>query len=49
MGRAAAFTGTDRHDWAGSLAGEHYAVQGNILAGRRVVEGYGRRLRSRRR
>jgi uncharacterized Ntn-hydrolase superfamily protein len=35
--RAAAFTGTDRHDWAGSLAGEHYAVQGNSLAGRRVV------------
>jgi uncharacterized Ntn-hydrolase superfamily protein len=38
MGRAAAFTGTDCHDWAGSLTGEHYAVQGNILAGRRVVE-----------
>ncbi len=37
-GRAAAFTGEDCHDWAGSLTGEYYAVQGNILAGRQVVE-----------
>jgi uncharacterized Ntn-hydrolase superfamily protein len=37
-GRAAAFTGEDCHDWAGSLTGEHYAIQGNILAGRQVVE-----------
>ncbi|MBA2619477.1 MAG: DUF1028 domain-containing protein [Rubrobacter sp.] len=37
-GRAAAFTGEDCHDWAGSLTGEHYAIQGNILAGREVVE-----------
>jgi uncharacterized Ntn-hydrolase superfamily protein len=37
-GRAAAFTGEDCHDWAGSLTGEHYAIQGNILAGSQVVE-----------
>jgi uncharacterized Ntn-hydrolase superfamily protein len=37
-GRAAAFTGEACHDWAGSLTGEHYAIQGNILAGRQVVE-----------
>jgi len=37
-GRAAAFTGEDCHDWAGSVTGEHYAIQGNILAGRQVVE-----------
>ena len=37
-GHAAAFTGEGCHDWAGSLTGEHYAIQGNILAGRQVVE-----------
>ena len=37
-GRAAAFTGEGCHDWAGSLTGEYYAIQGNILAGRQVVE-----------
>jgi len=37
-GNAAAFTGGDCHDWAGSLIGEHYAIQGNILAGRQIVE-----------
>jgi uncharacterized Ntn-hydrolase superfamily protein len=37
-GYGAAFTGEDCHDWAGSLTGEHYAIQGNILAGRQVVE-----------
>lgn len=30
--------GTDCHDWAESLTGGHYAVQGNTLTGRRVVE-----------
>ena len=37
-GHAAAFTGEDCHDWARSLIGDHYAIQGNILAGRQVVE-----------
>jgi uncharacterized Ntn-hydrolase superfamily protein len=37
-GHAAALTGGDCHDWAGSLTGDHYAIQGNILAGRQVVE-----------
>jgi len=38
MGHAAAFTGEDCHDWAGSLIGDHYAIQGNILAGQQAVE-----------
>ncbi len=37
-GNAAAFTDENCHDWAGSLTEEHYAIQGNILAGRQVVE-----------
>lgn len=41
-GNAAAFTGDECHDWAGSLTGEHYAVQGNILAGPQVVEAMAR-------
>jgi uncharacterized Ntn-hydrolase superfamily protein len=37
-GRAASFTGVRCFDWAGSLTGENFAVQGNVLAGRQVVE-----------
>jgi uncharacterized Ntn-hydrolase superfamily protein len=37
-GEAAAFTGDSCHDWAGHRVGKHYSVQGNILAGERVVE-----------
>jgi uncharacterized Ntn-hydrolase superfamily protein len=36
-GRAAAFTGAECLDWAGHRTGPGYAVQGNILAGERVV------------
>lgn len=38
-GRAASFTGTECFDHASSLVGEGFAAQGNILAGRAVVEG----------
>ncbi len=38
-GRAAAFTGGECLDWAGHRAGVGFAVQGNILAGERVVTG----------
>ncbi len=38
QGRAATFTGASCMPWAGGFAGKGYAVQGNILAGRRVVE-----------
>lgn len=38
-GRAASFTGTECFDHASSLLGEGFAAQGNILAGRAVVEG----------
>ena len=37
-GGAATFTGERCMDWAGGVTGEHYAAQGNILAGPQVVE-----------
>lgn len=37
-GDGATFTGRACHDWAGGLAGAGYAIQGNILTGREVVE-----------
>ncbi len=37
-GRAASFTGVRCFDWASSLTGENFAVQGNVLAGQQVVE-----------
>lgn len=38
-GRAASFTGTGCFDHASSLVGAGFAAQGNVLAGRGVVEG----------
>jgi uncharacterized Ntn-hydrolase superfamily protein len=38
-GRAASFTGSECFDHASSLVGDGFAAQGNILAGRAVVEG----------
>ncbi len=37
-GRAATYTGSECFDWAGGVAGEHYAAQGNILVGAETVE-----------
>ncbi len=37
-GRAAAFTGAECFDWAGSKIGDGYTCQGNILTGPEVVE-----------
>ena len=37
-GRAAAFTGAECFDWAGSKVGDGYTCQGNILTGAEVVE-----------
>jgi uncharacterized Ntn-hydrolase superfamily protein len=37
QGRAATFTGTGCHAWAGGVTGEGYAIQGNILTGAEVV------------
>lgn len=37
-GNAATFTGDDCEAWAGGREGEGYAVQGNLLAGREVVD-----------
>jgi uncharacterized Ntn-hydrolase superfamily protein len=37
-GRAAAFTGKKCFPWAGHIVGENFACQGNILAGKEVVE-----------
>jgi uncharacterized Ntn-hydrolase superfamily protein len=36
-GRAATYTGAACHPWAGGVAGEGYAIQGNILTGPDVV------------
>ena len=36
-GGAATFTGSGCVDWAGGLSGDHFAAQGNILAGEAVV------------
>jgi len=37
-GRAATFTGSDCHDWAGGCTGQGYAAQGNILVSERTVD-----------
>src|SRR5579875_306480 len=37
-GNSAAFTGKECYPYAGHITGEHYSVQGNILAGQEVLE-----------
>ncbi|GIF71847.1 DUF1028 domain-containing protein [Asanoa siamensis] len=37
-GDGATFTGADCHDWAGGVAGDGFAIQGNILVGPEVVD-----------
>ena len=37
-GVTATFTGEDCFEWAGGIAGEHFAAQGNILVGKETVE-----------
>ncbi|MEV4624199.1 DUF1028 domain-containing protein [Asanoa sp. NPDC049573] len=37
-GAGATYTGADCHDWAGGVAGDGYAIQGNILVGPEVVD-----------
>ncbi len=37
-GEGATFTGAECHSWAGGVAGDGYAIQGNILTGPEVVE-----------
>jgi uncharacterized Ntn-hydrolase superfamily protein len=37
-GDGATFTGSACHDWAGGVAGDGYAIQGNMLAGPAVVD-----------
>jgi uncharacterized Ntn-hydrolase superfamily protein len=41
-GRSATFTGARCMDWAGGVAGANFAAQGNILAGKGVVDGLAR-------
>ncbi len=43
-GNAFAFTGKECLDYAGHIIGEHYAIQGNILAGEKVLKGMERAL-----
>lgn len=38
QGRAAAHTGKENGEWAGSRQGRNYTVQGNILVGREVID-----------
>jgi uncharacterized Ntn-hydrolase superfamily protein len=38
QGRAATFTGSECHDWAGDRTGEGYAAQGNILVSGETVD-----------
>jgi uncharacterized Ntn-hydrolase superfamily protein len=38
VGDGATYTGSDCHPWAGGVAGDGYAIQGNILTGPEVVE-----------
>ncbi len=37
-GNSASFTGIETMDWAGSITGPGYAIQGNILTGPEVIE-----------
>jgi uncharacterized Ntn-hydrolase superfamily protein len=37
-GMAASYTGEDCLNWAGHIVGDNYAVQGNILAGEKVIK-----------
>jgi hypothetical protein len=39
LGRAAAYTGERCHAWAGHRIGANYCCQGNILAGKAVIDG----------
>jgi uncharacterized Ntn-hydrolase superfamily protein len=39
QGRAASFTGSGCHDWAGGRTGACYAAQGNILVSEKTVDG----------
>ena len=48
-GRAATFTGPQCMPWAGGIAGDGWAAQGNILAGPQVVEAMARPMYRRRR
>ncbi|MCP2327887.1 putative Ntn-hydrolase superfamily protein [Hamadaea flava] len=38
FGEGATYTGSGCHEWAGGVAGDGYAVQGNILTGPEVVD-----------
>ena len=46
QGRAAAWTGDGCLSWAGHIVGQGFSVQGNILAGRQVVEKMAESFRS---
>jgi len=46
QGRATAFTGKETNAWAGSRQGDDYTVQGNILAGREVIDAVAGRFES---
>jgi len=45
-GRAASFTGDECFEWAGDIVRRNFAVQGNILSGKEVIEGMVRAFES---
>ncbi len=45
-GRSANFTGEENQSWAGGVEGDHFCVQGNILAGEDVVRAMAKRFRT---
>ena len=38
IGKPSHYTGSECLDWAGGKTGDHFSVQGNLLAGTRVIE-----------
>lgn len=42
QGRTATYTGSECFDWAGGVAGQNYAAQGNILVSEATVQAMGR-------
>ncbi|MBA2115136.1 hypothetical protein HOV93_23080 [Planctomycetes bacterium FF15] len=49
QGNAASYTGDQCNAWAGHIVGEHFAVQGNLLAGEKVLEDMATKYREARR
>ena len=49
QGHSATWTGHECHSWAGGVAGQNFAAQGNILLGEATISAHGRDLPARKR